>query len=402
MNPESLLAPRMATLRQSPTAMVSALMRKRRAEGVDVIDLGEGELDFPSPEVAKRAGIDAIERDDTKYTAVTGTEALKRAVCAKFSRDNGIDTSPERVLVAVGGKQIVFNAMLATLSPGDEVLIPAPYWVSYPDIVALTGATARILPTSAEEGFKLTADALRAALTPRTRWLILNSPNNPSGAVYTRAELEALLEVFAEAPRTLLLADDIYEHLVFEGEFFTPAGLRPDLAERILTLNGVSKAYSMTGWRIGYATGPEWLIEAIGRLQSQSTTNPASMCQAAAQAALEAPLDFLPERLERLRRRRDLMVEGIRAIDGLDCATPQGAFYLYVDCAGLIGKRSPQGLRLENDQMVADHFAASAGVGVVPGTAFGLSPYLRLAYGQPSARLREALARLAECCARLD
>ncbi|KAA5606796.1 pyridoxal phosphate-dependent aminotransferase [Roseospira marina] len=376
-------------------------MRQMVARGESVINLGEGELDFETPDHAKAAGIAAIERGDTRYTAVGGTERLRGAIVAKFQRENGLTFGLEQVLAGVGGKQILFNALLATVGVGDEVIVPAPYWVSYPDMVHLAEGTPVILPATEDTGFKLTPDALASALTERTRWIILNSPNNPTGAVYSAEELAALLAVIAPWPKVMIMADDIYEHMVFAGTFATPAAVRPDLADRILTVNGVSKAYSMTGWRIGYAAGPRWLIDAMRVIQSQSTSNPAAMSQEAARVALTGSLDFLEERLTILRRRRDHVLTALNVCPGLRCPVPDGAFYVYVNCAGLMGGTTPDGHTLETDTDLAAYLAREAKVGVVPGSAFGLGPYLRIAYAVDDALLDEACTRITAACTRI-
>lgn len=391
----------MAAVKPSPTAAVSTLMRELAEQGREVINLGEGELDFSTPDHVKLAGITAIENDFTKYTEVTGIDALKSAIAGKLFRDSGYTYSHDQIIAASGGKQIIFNAMLATLDAGDEVVIPAPYWVSYPDIVRLSGATPVVVECGRDLGFKLTAPALRDALNANTRWLILNSPNNPTGAVYSRHELVELLGVLDDFPDVLVLADDIYEHLTYDAPGISPIACRPDLADRILTVNGVSKLYAMTGWRIGYAAGPAWLIKAMTTLQSQSTTSAASMCQVAAGVALENSLEFLEPRLAELRARRDFVVSAIGAIDGLDCDTPEGAFYVYVDCRGLMGRRTPAGDTLETDVDLAAYLASDAGVGVVPGTAFGLAPYLRIAYGLSRTDIKRAMTQIAEACTAL-
>lgn len=392
------LAPRMGNLRESPTAAVSDLMRSMAARGVSVIDFGEGELDFDTPGFIKEAGIEAIRDGHTRYTAVGGTQELKEAVRAKFRGDNGLDFAPEQIIVGTGGKQIIFNAFLATVGEGDEVIIPAPYWVSYPDMVRLAGGTPVIVPTSEESAFKLSAGQLREALTERTKWVVLNSPNNPSGTVYSAAELATLLDVVADHRQAMVLSDDIYEHIVHDGEFATAGAIRPDLAERILTVNGVSKAFAMTGWRIGFAGGPTFLISAMQTLQSQSTTNAAAMCQEAARAALAGRRDFLAGWMDELRRRRDIAVKAINAVSGLRCTPSAGAFYLFVNCEGLIGGRTPSGEVLRGDGDVARYLAEEAAVGVVPGAAFGMSPYFRLAYGVGTDRLAEGCRRIGEAC----
>ncbi|MBB3065364.1 pyridoxal phosphate-dependent aminotransferase [Limibacillus halophilus] len=402
MNSRSLLAPRMGQLRESPTAVVADLVRAMTAKGEHVINFGEGELDFETPEFIKQAGISAIEGGITRYTAVGGTIEVKKAVQTKFQRDNGLDFSLDQLIVGTGGKQLIFNAILATVSAGDEVIIPAPYWVSYPDIVRLAGGTPVIVPGEDRNGFKISPAALSKAITPATKWLVLNSPNNPTGALYSAQELDALLEVIADNPGILVMSDDIYEHIVYEGAFATPAAVRPDLADRILTVNGVSKAYSMTGWRIGFAGGPSWLISAMQVLQSQSTTNAAAMCQEATRAALVGPQDFMAERLERLRTRRDLVVAALNQTQGLRCDTPPGAFYVYVNCQALLGRKTADGAILESDTDVAKYLADDAKVGVVPGTAFGLSPYLRIAYGLDDRDLVEGCRRIRAACGRLN
>lgn len=400
--PLSRLSPRVAALRPSPTAAISEKVRKLTAEGRSIINLGEGELDFDTPDHIKEAGIAAIRRGDTKYTAVGGTADLKAAIIAKFRRENGLTYAADEVIVGVGAKQLILNALLATLSPGDEVVLPAPYWVSYPDMIALADGTARLLPCGEEQGFKPRAADLAAAITPRTRWVILNSPGNPSGAVLSPAEMAELTDVLAAHPHVLVMADDIYEHMLHDGTFATPAAVEPALRDRTLTVNGVSKAYSMTGWRIGYAGGPAWLIRAMQTLQSQSTTNACSISQAATVAALTGGLDFLAERRRILRDRRDRVIAAVAGIPGLRCAVPDGAFYAYVNCAGMIGRRTPDGRSIEDDLGFADYLLSEAGIGVVHGAAFGLSPYIRIAYAIDTARLTTACERLRDACARLS
>lgn len=399
---DTTLAPRMRRVRPSPTAVISDKVRLLAAEGHAVINLGEGELDFDTPAHVRAAGHAAIEAGETKYTAVAGTPALKAAVAAKFARENGLAYRPEQVIVGAGAKQLIFNALLATVSRGDEVVIPAPYWVSYPDMVAIADGEARIVPTRAADGWKLTPAALEAAIGPRTRWLILNSPNNPTGAVYSRDEIAGLCAVLMHHPRILIVADDIYEHLVFEGRFATPAAVEPRLFERVLTVNGVSKTHSMTGWRIGYAGGPAWLIAAMQTLQSQSTSNACSISQAAAVAALEGGLDFLADWRARLARRRAIVLDAIAGIDGLSAARPEGAFYVWADCGGLIGRRRPSGKVIADDFDVADHLLEQAHVGVVHGAAFGAPGYLRIAYAIDETTLAEAMTRIATACATLE
>ncbi len=399
--PLARLSPRVAALRPSPTAAISDKVRRLAAEGRSIINLGEGELDFDTPDHVKDAAIAAIHAGQTKYTAVGGTAELKAAVIDKFARENGLTYGPDEVIVGVGAKPLILNALLATLAPGDEVVLPAPYWVSYPDMIALADGTARIIPCGEKQGFKLRPEDLEAAITPRTRWVILNSPGNPSGAVLSPAEMKGLTDVLVRHPHVLVMADDIYEHIIFDGNFSTPAAVEPALFERTLTINGVSKAFSMTGWRIGYAGGPAWLVRAMQTLQSQSTTNACSISQAATVAALRGSTDFLRERLSILRTRRDIVLAAVEAAPGLRCSVPDGAFYVYANCEELIGRRTPDGRTIASDLDFADYLLSEAGVGVVHGAAFGLSPYIRIAYAIDTDRLRDACERIRAACARL-
>jgi aspartate aminotransferase len=387
-------------IQPSATLAVTAKAAELKRQGRDIIGLGAGEPDFDTPDFVKEAAIEAIRRGETKYTAVDGTPALKEAVRAKFKRDNGLDYGLDQITINVGGKQTIFNALVATIGPGDEVVIPAPYWVSYPDIVNFTGATPVFVEAGIDAGFKITPAQLDAAITPRTRWLILNSPSNPTGAGYTAAELKALGEVLERHPHVWILSDDMYEHIVYEGfEFATIAQVCPALYPRTLTVNGASKAYSMTGWRIGFAGGPAPLIKAIGKLQSQSTSNPCSIAQAAATAALSGPQDFLAERRAAFQARRDLVVSMLNQASGLRCHRPEGAFYVYPDCAGLIGKRTPAGAVLDGDEAVAAYLLESEGVAVVHGAAFGGSPAFRISYATSADVLEEACKRIQRACA---
>ncbi len=386
----------------SATVSINARATELKAEGRDVIGLAAGEPDFPVPQHARDAAIQAIHDGKSKYTAADGTPELKDAVRAKFRRDHGLDYSRDEVTVNVGGKHTIFNAMLATLDAGDEVVIPAPYWVSYPDIVRFCDGHPVIVECPASAGFKMTPEQLEAAITPKTKWLILNSPSNPTGAAYHKAELEALAEVLRRHPHVWILADDIYEHIVYEDfEFHTIAELAPDLKDRVLTMNGASKAYSMTGWRIGYAGGPKALIKAIGKLQSQSTTNPCAIAQEAARAALEGPQDFLKDRAHAFQERRDLVLSMLGQVDGLTCVKPEGAFYVYPDCSGLIGKTTPDGKRLTSDEDVAAYLLEAEGVAVVHGAAFGLSPAFRISYAVAADVLEDACERIQRACAAL-
>ena len=370
-----------------------------RAQGHYIISLSAGEPDFDTPEHIRDAGKAAIDAGHTRYTPVDGTPSLKRAICDKFARENGLDYAPSQISVGTGGKQILFNALMATLDHGDEVVIPAPYWVSYPDMVLLAGGVPVIVECGIADGFRLTPQALDAAITPRTKWLILNSPSNPSGAGYSRDEMRALADVMLRHPDVWILSDDIYEHLVFDGfEFVTPAQVEPQLKDRVLTMNGVSKAYAMTGWRIGYGAGPESLIRAMAKLQSQSTSNPCSISQYAAEAALTGPQDYVAESRAVFQRRRDLVVAGLNACPGIDCPVPQGAFYVYPSIAALIGKTSAAGTRIDDDEAFANALLDEAGVAVVFGAAFGLSPHFRISYATSDAQLTEAMARIRRFC----
>lgn len=379
----------------SPTIAVTNKAAELKAAGRDIIGLGAGEPDFDTPDFVKEAAIAAIRGGQTKYTAVDGTPQLKKAIQAKFKRENGLDYALDQITVNAGGKHTIFNALLATLDPGDEVVIPAPYWVSYPDIVSYTGATPVIVPCSLEQNFKLTPAQLEAAITPRTKWLIFNSPSNPTGAAYSRAEVQAITEVLLRHPHVLILADDIYEHIIYDDfEFATVAQVEPKLLDRTLTMNGASKAYAMTGWRIGFAGGPAWLIKAMAKLQSQSTSNPCSISMAAVAAALDGDQSFLAARNDAFVKRRDLVVSMLNQTPGLRCPTPEGAFYVYPDCAGLIGKMTPDGKMLTNDEDVAAYFLEAEGVAVVHGAAFGLSPAFRISYATSDALLEDACLRI--------
>jgi aspartate aminotransferase len=389
-------------VKPSPTMAITNKARELKAAGFDVIGLGAGEPDFDTPDNVKEAAVQAIKRGETKYTAVDGIPELKRAIVNKFARENGLTYKPSEITVGSGGKQVLYNALLATLNPGDEVIVPSPYWVSYPDIVLLAGATPVVVETKLEDGFKLKPADLAAAITPRTRWFIFNSPSNPTGAAYTRDEIKALTDVLLKHDQVWVLSDDIYEHLVYDDfAFTTPAQVEPKLKERTLTLNGVSKAYSMTGWRIGYGGGPEPLIKAISTLQSQSTSNPCSISQWASVEALEGPQDFLKNWVKAFQERRDLVVSMLNQAKGIDCPTPEGAFYVYPSCAGLIGKTTPKGKTLTTDEDVAAALLEEEGVAVVHGAAFGLSPFFRISYATGIEALEEACRRIQRFCANL-
>ncbi len=393
------LSDTLARVKPSPTIAVSNLAAELKAKGADVIGLGAGEPDFDTPQNIKDAAKAAIDAGKTKYTAVDGIAELKQAICEKFRRDNALDYAPAQVTVGTGGKQVLYNALMATLNPGDEVVIPAPYWVSYPDMVLLAGGTPVIAEAQAQTAYKLTPEQLEAAITPSTKWFIFNSPSNPTGAGYSAEELKGLTDVLMRHPHVWVMSDDMYEHLVYDGfEFATPAQVEPGLFDRTLTVNGVSKAYAMTGWRIGYAAGPEDLIKAMRKIQSQSTSNPCSVSQWAAVEALSGPQDFIAANNETFRRRRDLVVEMLNAIDGVDCPVPEGAFYVYPSIAGLMGRTTPGGVAIDTDEAFAKALLEEKGVAVVFGGAFGLSPCFRVSYATSDDNLREACSRIQDFC----
>lgn len=373
-----------------------------RRQGADLLVLGAGEPDFDTPEHIKEAAIQAIRAGQTKYTVLDGSPALKEAIRRKFARENDLAFAQDEVTASAGAKQVIFNAMMATLDAGDEVIIPAPFWVTYADIVTILGGTPVVLPCREEDGFRLTAEALEAAITPRTRWVMLNSPSNPSGAAYGEEHYRPLLEVLLRHPQVLLMVDDMYEHILYDGfRFVTPAALEPRLRERTLTINGVSKAYAMTGWRLGYAGGPKALIQAMASVQSQVTSCPCSVSQAAAIAALDGPQDIVRERCELFRQRRDLVVDALNAVPGLSARRPEGAFYVYASCAGVLGRRTPGGELIDSDTAFARYLMDEGGVAVVPGSAFGLAPYFRVSYATSREVLQEACRRIAEATRRL-
>ena len=398
----SLIASRLGRIKPSPTIAISAKARQLKAAGRDIIALSAGEPDFDTPEHIRIAAKAAIDRGETRYTDVDGTPALKQAIVDKFKRENNLTYKTENVTVGTGGKQVLYNAFMATLNPGDEVIIPAPYWVSYPDMVELAEGTPVVVSCGENSGFKLTAEGLASAITPKTKWLILNSPSNPTGAGYERAELKSLAEVLLLHPQIQIMTDDMYEHLAYDGwKFSTIAEVEPRLLDRTLTCNGVSKAYAMTGWRIGYAAGPVPLIKAISILQSQSTSNPSSVSQAAALAALTGSLDFIAERNEVFRQRRDLCVAMLNRAKGISCRVPNGAFYVFPSCSGVIGLKTPEGKVIASDLDFADYLLDSEGVAVVPGTAFGLAPYFRISYAAATSLLEDACNRIARACDKL-
>jgi len=389
-------------IKPSATLAVTAKARALKAEGRDVISLGAGEPDFDTPENIKEAAIRAIKEGKTKYTDVDGIPELKDAIVAKFKRENGLDYKRSQINVSPGGKPVIFNAFMATLSPGDEVVIPAPYWVSYPDMALLAGGTPVFIDTSIDTQFKITPQALAKAITPHTKWVLLNSPSNPSGAAYTREELQALASVLLDYPEVLILTDDMYEHLVYgDFKFTTIAEIEPRLYERTLTMNGVSKAYSMTGWRIGYAAGPEKLIKGMAAIMSQSTSNPSSISQWAAVEALNGTQDFIKPNQKLFEGRRDLVVSMLNQAHGVNCPTPEGAFYVYPAISGLIGKKTPGGAIIDRDETFAAELLEAEGVAVVHGEAFGTSPCFRISYATSNALLEDACARIQRFCAGL-
>ncbi|MCC6534398.1 MAG: pyridoxal phosphate-dependent aminotransferase [Burkholderiales bacterium] len=398
-----LLSARARSIKQSPSNYANQLATEMKARGRDVISFAIGEPDFPTPEHVKQAAIEAMRRDQTHYTTVDGIADLKRAVCDKLRRENGLEYTNAQVSIGTGAKQVIYNALQATLDPGDEILVPAPFYASYEDMAVLAGARCIGLPCLEEHGFKLQPEQLDRAIGERTRWLLLNSPNNPSGATYSGDELRALGEVLLRHTHVGVLTDDIYEHLRYDDEpFATIAEAEPRLYERTLTVNGVSKAYAMTGWRIGYGAGPKELIDAMRKLQSQSTSNPNSIAQMAAIAALDGPQQIVAERTAIFRARRDRVLELVRRIPGLSCRTPEGAFYVYPSCGGWIGKRTPQGKVLASDTDVALYLLEHAEVAVVQGQAYGVSPHLRLSYATSMERIEEGIARIAAAAERLS
>jgi aspartate aminotransferase len=395
----SFIAERLSRIKPSPTLVVTQKARELKAAGRDIIGLGAGEPDFDTPDNIKEAAIAAIKRGETKYTAVDGTPELKAAIVEKFRRDSGLDYKPEQITVGTGGKQVLYNAFVATLDPGDEVIIPAPYWVSYPDMALLAEGTPVVVPCSENNRFKLQAEDLEAAITPKTKWVILNSPSNPSGAAYSREEMQAITDVIKAHEQVRVMTDDIYEHLVYDGfQFVTAAEVEPALVERTLTVNGVSKAYCMTGWRIGFAGGPADLVKAMAKVQSQSTSNPSSVSQAAAVEALNGPQDFIEAHNVAFKARRNLVVDAINICPGLTCQKPEGAFYVYPSCAGAIGKTTPDGKVIETDGDFVTYLLESEGVAAVQGEAFGLSPYFRISYATSTEALEEACQRIKRAC----
>jgi len=398
----SIISDSLKRIKPSPTIAVTQKARELRAAGKDVIGLGAGEPDFDTPDNIKEAAIKAIKTGDTKYTAVDGTPILKQAIVDKFKRENNLNYTPDQITVGAGGKHVIYNLMMATLNKGDEVIIPAPYWVSYPDIVLLAGATPIVVECSEEQGFKLTAKDLEAAITNNTKWVILNSPSNPTGACYSEQEIKNLAHVLKRKPHVNVLSDDIYEHIIYEGfKFFTIAQI-PELKNKVVTMNGVSKSYAMTGWRIGYAAGDKEVIKAIAKIQSQSTTNPSSISQAAAVEALNGKQEFIPIRSLAFQERRDFVVNSLNAIDGINCLKPDGAFYVFPNCKELIGKKDKNGKKLENDTDFAQSLLENNNVAVVQGSAFGLDGFFRISYATSMENLEKAMGRIKEFCESLS
>jgi len=394
----SIVSNNLKRIKPSPTLAVTQKARELKAAGKDVISLGAGEPDFDTPDNIKQAAIKAINDGDTKYTAVDGTPILKDAIIKKFKRENNLEYQADQITVGAGGKHVIYNAMVATLNEGDEVVIPAPYWVSYPDIVLLAGGTPTILECNEKQGFKINPLELEKSITKKTKWIILNSPSNPTGACYSEDDIREIGKVLIKHPHVYILSDDIYEHVAYEGfKFFTIAQIT-ELKERVLTMNGVSKAYSMTGWRIGYAAGPKEIIKAIAKIQSQSTTNPSSISQAAAVEALNGTQDFIKERAISFQERRDFVVKALNEIDGIECLNPDGAFYVFPSCKGLIGKKDSSGKKIKADTDFVQSLLENSGVAVVQGSAFGLEGFFRISYATSIENLKKALEKISTFC----
>jgi len=399
----NILASRLNRIQPSPTIAMSIKARELKAEGKDIIELAAGEPDFPTPSHIIEAAEEAMSRGETKYTDPDGTPALKQAVCDKFKRDNNLEYVTSQVTIGTGGKQVLYNALMATLNEGDEVIIPAPYWVSYPDMVLLAEGTPKIVECPLDKNFILQPEDLERAITPKTKWIILNSPSNPTGSGYTWDDMKKITDVLVRYPNIWVMTDDMYEHLVYDDfKFCTPAEVEPELYSRTLTVNGMSKAFCMTGWRIGYAAGPENLITAIRKIQSQSTSNPSSISQAASVAALNGPMDFLAKNNEVFKQRRDLVCSMLNQASGITCPTPDGAFYVYPSCAGLIGKKTPDGKVLKSDEDVVTYFLETEGIAAVHGAAFGLSPHFRISYATSTEALEDACQRIQRACTALS
>lgn len=399
----SIIAKRLSAVKPSPTLAVTTKAKELKAQGVDVVDLGVGEPDFPTPKHICDAAKAALDRGETKYVPVAGTLAFRQAICGKLKRENNLDYAPDEITVNCGGKGTLYNLIIATVDDGDEVVIPAPYWVSYPDMVRLAGGTPVFVTGREENGFKITPDDLEKAITPKTKWFVLNSPSNPSGAAYSREELRALADVLARHENVWIISDEIYEHIVYDGfKSYSIAAVAPELKNRTMTVNGLSKSFSMTGWRVGYAAGPAEVIKAMNKVQSQSTSHAVSFCQAAGVAALNSPMDFLAERNATFKARRDMVAAKLNAVKGMSCRVPEGAFYLYPSVAGCIGKKTPDGKVIETDTDFASALLEAEGVAVVPGAAFGLSPYFRLSYATSTEALEKACERIKRFCESLS
>lgn len=399
----SIIAKRLSAVKPSPTLAVTTKAKELKAQGIDVVDLGVGEPDFPTPKHICDAAKAALDRGETKYVPVAGTLAFRQAICGKLKRENNLDYTPDEITVNCGGKGTLYNLFIATVDEGDEVVIPAPYWVSYPDMVRLAGGTPVFVTGYEENGFKITPDDLEKAITPKTKWFVLNSPSNPSGAAYSREELRALADVLARHENVWIVSDEIYEHIVYDGfKSYSIAAVAPELKNRTLTVNGLSKSFSMTGWRVGYAAGPVEVIKAMNKVQSQSTSHAVSFCQSAGVVALNSPMDFLAERNATFKARRDMVAAKLNAVKGMSCRTPEGAFYLYPSVAGCIGKKTPDGKVIENDTDFASALLEAEGVAVVPGVAFGLSPYFRLSYATSTEALEKACERIKRFCESLS
>ncbi len=398
----SIISDSLKKIKPSPTIAVTQKARELKAAGKDVIGLGAGEPDFDTPENIKQAAIKAINDGDTKYTAVDGTPALKKAIVEKFKKENNLDYTTDQITVGAGGKHVIYNAMMATLNEGDEVIVPAPYWVSYPDIVLLAGGKPIVMECNEKQGFKINPSDLQKFITPRTKWIILNSPSNPTGACYSENDIREIAKILENHPHVYILSDDIYEHVTYEGfKFFTIAQIE-SLKERVLTMNGVSKAYSMTGWRIGYAAGPKEIIKAIAKIQSQSTTNPSSISQAASVEALSGTQDFIKKRADSFQERRDFVVKALNDIDGIECLNPDGAFYVFPSCKGLMGKKDTKGKEIKSDTDFVQSLLENSGIAVVQGSAFGLEGFFRISYATSMDNLKKALEKISSFCKSLS
>ncbi len=398
----SIISDSLKKIKPSPTIAVTQKARELKAAGKDVIGLGAGEPDFDTPENIKQAAIKAINDGDTKYTAVDGTLALKKAIVEKFKKENNLDYTADQITVGAGGKHVIYNAMMATLNEGDEVIVPAPYWVSYPDIVLLAGGKPVVMECDEKQSFKINPSDLEKFITPKTKWIILNSPSNPTGACYSENDIREIAKVLEKHPHVYILSDDIYEHVTYEGfKFFTIAQIE-GLKERVLTMNGVSKAYSMTGWRIGYAAGPKEIIKAIAKIQSQSTTNPSSISQAASVEALSGTQDFIKKRADSFQERRDFVVKALNDIEGIECLNPDGAFYVFPSCKGLMGKKDTNGKEIKSDTDFVQSLLENSGIAVVQGSAFGLEGFFRISYATSMDNLKKALEKISSFCKSLS